>query len=98
MSNPNVDLYKIMKGRAYGIAQVATGCTNEDAVRRGFTDVYALIMSDSDHARQPAFLALLPRAIPSEGHRRVLLDGMAGEYTNLSDWMAYVDRESPDAN
>lgn len=54
------------------------------------------IMSDSDHARMPMFLGLLPSAIPAEAHRQILLDGMAREYAGADGWMAYVDRENGD--
>jgi hypothetical protein len=36
---------------------------------------------------------LLPKEF-SEGHRQVLLDGLAQEYAGVENWMAYVDRES----
>jgi hypothetical protein len=87
------DLYAILKGKAYGAATVTSGHSNADAKRSGYKDVYDLIMSDSDHPRQPAFLALLSRDLP-EGHRKVLLDGLAREYAAAGGWMAYVDRET----
>lgn len=87
-------LYEIMKGRAYGVAEIATGCTNAEAIQRGYSDVYGLLMSDSDDPRQAAFLTLLPSTIESEGHRRILLDGLARQFTDLPGWLAYVDRET----
>lgn len=87
-------LYGIMKGRSYGVAQVASGCSNAEAQARGFADLFEMIMSDSDHARQATFLLLLPSTIPAEVHRRILLDGMAKEYVDCEDWMAYADKEN----
>jgi hypothetical protein len=84
------DLYKIMKGKAYRLAATII------APRFQGGDLLKTIMSDSDHARMPMFLGLLPSAIPAEAHRQILLDGMAREYGSSKDWMAYVDREVGD--
>ena len=81
------NLYPIMKGKAYRLAQSII------APREQGEDLLATIMSDSDHTRQAAFLMLLPRHMPSEAHRQILLDGLAREYAGLDCWMAYVDLE-----
>ena len=81
------DLYKIVKGRAYRLAQTII------APRAQGEDLLATIMPDSDHTRQGVFLTLLPQHIPSEAHRQVLLDGLAREYAGVDGWMTYVDRE-----
>ncbi len=52
-----------------------------------------MIMSDSDHPRQQAFLMMI-RVKLSEKQCIVLLDGLAKEYAGLDGWMAYVDREA----
>jgi hypothetical protein len=88
------ELYSVLKEQAYGAAQVTAGCGNSEAHIKGFIDVFDLIMSNSNHSRQPTFLGLLPEIIPSEGDRQVLLDGMAREYAGLNDWAAYVDQQS----
>jgi hypothetical protein len=49
-------------------------------------------MSDSDHPRQQQFLLLVQQEF-SEGHRQILLDGLANEYADLDGWMAYAVRE-----
>ena len=82
------DLYPIMKGKAYRLAQ-----TLMVPKHRG-EDLLATIMSDSDHARVPLFLVHLPEAIPAEAHRQVLLNGMAREYAGVDGWMAYVERKN----
>lgn len=87
-------LYGIMKGRSYGIAQIASDCSNAEAQARGFADLFEMIMSDSDHARQATFLLLLPSTIPAEAHRRILLDGMAKEYADCEDWMDYAGKDN----
>jgi hypothetical protein len=87
------DLYDVVKGRAYGLAATVSGKSNEDARTAGFRDVFDYIMSDSDHPRQAAFLIALPEQMP-EGHRKILLDGMAQEYAGLGGWMEYVNRET----
>ena len=56
MSHEATGFYGVMKGRAYALAQVATGCSTKDAQARGFKDVFGLLMSDSDHDRQAMFL------------------------------------------
>jgi hypothetical protein len=90
-----VNLYSVVKGRAYALAATASGKSNADAKGAGFTDVFDYIMSDSDHPRQVAFLMALPDLMP-EGHRIILLDGMAKEYAGLDGWMTYVDRKTRD--
>ena len=82
------DLYPIVKGKAYRLAQ-----TLMVPKHRG-EDLLATIMSDSDHARVPLFLVHLPEAIPAEAHRQVLLNGMAREYAGVDGWMAYVERKN----
>ncbi len=81
------NLYPIMKGKAYRLAQTII------APREQGEDLLATIMSDSDHARQAKFLMLLPQHIPSEAHRQILLDGLAREYAGVDGWMAYVALE-----
>lgn len=89
----NTPLYEALKGQVYDIAQVTTSRGNAEARNEGFRDVYDLIMSDSDHPRQQAFLMMIVDRL-SEKQRIVLLDGMAKEYAGLDGWMAYVDREA----
>ncbi|GJD96603.1 hypothetical protein [Methylobacterium iners] len=88
----NSPLYENLKGQVYDIAQIAAGRGNAEAQTEGFRDVYDLIMSDSDHPRQPAFLGLIMDRL-SEKQRPILLDGLAREYAGVDSWMAYVDRE-----
>jgi hypothetical protein len=88
------NLYSMLKGRAYYTAITATGRSNADAQASGFKDVYDLLMSDSDHPRQAGFLTLLTDDIMPEGHRRILLDGMAKEYAGVEGWLQYVERET----
>lgn len=81
------NLYPIMKGRAAGLAKtVATPRWQGD-------DVFAAIMSDSDHPRQAQFLMMLPDHMPSEKHRQILLDGLAREFGNAENWKSYVERD-----
>jgi hypothetical protein len=82
------DLYPIMKGKAYRLAETIIAPKYQDE------DLLATIMSDSDNNRQALFLTMLSQAIPAEAHRQILLDGMAREYAGVNGWMAYVDRES----
>jgi hypothetical protein len=82
------DLYPIMRGKAYRLAEtiIAPKYQGEDLLKT--------IMLDSDDPRQALFLTMLPQVIPAEAHRQILLDGMASEYAGLNGWMAYVDRET----
>lgn len=82
------DLYAIMKARALPLARTIVMNPDEDA--------FAVIMADSDDSRQAHFLMMLEGSIPAEGHRRILLDGLAREYAGVDGWMAYVDRECKD--
>lgn len=86
------DLYAVLKGRVYSEACIHSGHTNESAKIAGFKDVYDVIMSDSDHDRQPNFLMNMMQVL-TDGHRQVLLDGLAREYAGVDGWMAYVARE-----
>lgn len=85
-------LYDNLKGLAYGAAQIATGRSNPEAQAEGFRDVFDLIMSDSNHSRQPVFLGLIANELSQDQHK-ILLDGMAKEYAGCDGWLAYVDRE-----
>ncbi len=82
------DLYHIMKGKAYRLAETIIAPKYQDE------DLLKTIMSDSDDSRQPLFLSMLPQVIPTEAHRQILLDGLAREYAGGGGWMAYVERET----
>ncbi|WP_316197812.1 hypothetical protein [Bradyrhizobium sp. SZCCHNS2002] len=82
------DLYRIMKGKAYRLAETII------APKHQGEDLLQTIMSDSDHSRHPLFLSMLPQVIPAEAHRQILLDGLAREYAGVDGWMAYVERET----
>ena len=84
------DLYRIMKGKAYRLAETIIASKHQGE------DLLQTIMSDSDHTRQPLFLSMLPQVIPAEAHRQILLDGLAREYAGVEGWMAYVERETSD--
>lgn len=86
-------LYNVMKMRAYHLVETITGHTHKTAADKGFRDLWDMVMSDSDHARQYFFLAHLPNFL-SESQRQILLDGLALEYQGCKDWMTYVDRET----
>ena len=64
-----MSVYEVVKGRAYGLAQIVTGRSNQEAIQEGFRDVFDLLMSDSDNARQQQFLIQLPSHF-TEGHRQ----------------------------
>jgi hypothetical protein len=83
------DLYPIMKGKAYRLAKTIIAPKSQDE-----DDLLKTIMSDSDHTRQATFLTMLPTVIPAVAHRQILLDGLAREYAGVTDWMAYVERET----
>ena len=85
-------MYSNLKGLAYPAACLASGRSNQEAATAGFSDVFDLIMSDSDHPRQGVFLMRLMAAL-SEKQRQILLDGLAAEYADCANWLAYVDRE-----
>ncbi len=84
------DLYAIMKGKAHPLARVVVNGSEE---KDNGGDLFATIMSDSDHPRQQHFLRLLSSYIPAEGHRQILLDGLAREYAGVDGWLAYIDLE-----
>jgi hypothetical protein len=93
MEKHNTGLYDALKGQAYALASSVTGETHSDAQRKGYKDLWDLIMSDSDHPRQLAFLMALPSVL-SEKQRQVLLDELAREYASCDGWVEYVERES----
>ena len=80
------DLYSITKGKAYSLACIVSGRNNAEAKTEGFKDVFDLIMSDSGRSRQAHFLLQLT-PLMAEGHRKILLDGLAREYAGLDGWM-----------
>lgn len=79
-----------MKGKVHPLARIVVNSSDE---QKNGGDLFATLMSDSDHPRQQHFLRLLPSYLPAEGHRQILLDGLAREYAGVADWMAYVDLE-----
>ena len=86
-------LYTILKGKVYGEACIYSGHNNHSAQVAGYKDVFDVIMSDSDHSRQPLFIMHLVQTMP-QGHRQILLDDMAREYASVDGWMDYVDQEN----
>ena len=94
LANSYDPLYETLKGKAYHLAETVTGHTHITAHAKGFEDLWAMIMADSDHIRQYNFLAHLPREL-SDKQRPILLDGLARQYQNCKGWMDYVDRENP---
>jgi hypothetical protein len=91
-SNQN-DLYTIAKGKAYALAELVSGASNEDARRGGYRDVFDFIMSDSEHSRYTAFVKSIGDVLP-EGNRKILLDGLAREYAGVDGWGAFVERRT----
>lgn len=87
------ELYDVMKRKAYALASSVTGTSNTDAKAAGYEDLWDLLMTDSDHPRQSMFLMGLPHVL-SEKQRRILLDGLAREYTDADGWLDYVRREA----
>ena len=83
------ELYTILRGKAYrGLALV--GLDHTHARTAGFTDGWAMLMHPDNWPKMSSFLALLLRDMPDTGHRQVLLDGLAQQYTEYHGWIPYA--------
>ena len=79
--------YKTLKSNAYALVCACTGSNNHAAESAGYDDVYALLMSDTEHLRVKHFLMRLSdEAGLSDSESNILLDGLAKEYRQCLNW------------
>lgn len=85
-----MSLYDKLKGQAYS-ALATCGMDHKLAQSKDFKDGWQMLIHAHDSHHMPLFLNLINETL-SEKQRQVLLDGLADEYTEHSNWLDYVDR------
>lgn len=81
-------LTSILRGRAYTLLS-ATGLTNTMAQRLGHKDAFHQLMVEHDSNAAAWFYEMLPTVL-SEAERKVLLDGLAAQYTDSNSFREYM--------
>ncbi|WP_430407323.1 hypothetical protein [Hydrogenophaga sp.] len=84
-------LYTVLKGQAYDVLATIASCDHQKAAAKGYRDGWQMLMDLHDENEMAVFCAALPGHL-SEAQSKILLDGLAREYTSCDGWMAYVDR------
>lgn len=86
MSNINAGL----KGLAYSVLSTLASCDHGKAKSKGYKDGWAMLLDKHDDNEMAVFCTSLPQVL-SEDQAKVLLDGLAREYTPLPNWLDFVD-------
>jgi hypothetical protein len=87
------NLYEITKGKAYNVLSVIAGCDHNKAKTKGYQDGWQMLVDRHDDNEMALFCQNLPSALTGD-HARILLDGIAREYTGLKDWPEFADGAS----
>jgi hypothetical protein len=83
-------IYAGLKGQAYGILSTIASCDHPKAAAQGYKDGWQMLLDKHDDSAMAVFCAALPKVL-SEAQSRVLLDGLAAEYTQFKSWGEFVD-------
>jgi hypothetical protein len=87
MSSP---LYLSLKGQAYPILAAIASCDHPKATSQGYRDGWQLLIDRHDGPEMASFCLSLPTTL-TPAQAKVLLDGLAQEYTQFSTWLEFVD-------
>jgi hypothetical protein len=83
-------LYEATKGLAYATLATIASCENSKAKVRGYRDGWEMLMDLHDKSEMALFCTHLPRAL-SETQSKILLDGLAQQYTQFNTWGDFVE-------
>jgi hypothetical protein len=83
-------VYTSLKGVAYATLATIASCDHNKAKAAGYTDGWQMLLDKHDGAEMVAFCGALPRVL-SEEQCKVLLDGLAEEYTQFKRWPEFAD-------
>lgn len=90
-------LYAGLKGQAYPVLATIASCDHPKAASLGYSDGWQMLLDRHDGNEMATFCLALPKVL-SEAQAKVLLDGLAQEYAQFSNWAAFADAcsEHPD--
>lgn len=83
-------LYEALKGQAYSVLSTAASCDHPKAAAHGYKDGWQMLLDKHDESEMALFCGALPGVL-SEAQSRVLLDGLAAEYTQFKTWGEFVN-------
>lgn len=84
-----MSIYEGMKGQAYSILAIHASCDHQKAKAKGYSDGWQMLLDKHDDDEMAAFCLALPNVL-SPSQAKVLLDGLAKEYTEFETWDAYA--------
>lgn len=83
-------IYDGLKGQAYSVLATNASCDHSKAKSKGYKDGWQLLLDQHDDNEMALFCASLPQVL-SEAQAKVLLDGLAREYTEFDNWLDYTN-------
>lgn len=87
MSTP---LYEALKGQAYATLATLASCDHGKAASKGYKDGWQMLLDKHEENEMTVFCTALPNVM-SAPQAKLLLDGLAREYTQFSNWLAFVE-------
>lgn len=81
--------YTACKGMAYSLLASIASCDHQNAKAKGYSDGWKMLLDKHDDTEMAAFCTGLPEVL-SQAQATVLLDGLAKEYTEFSNWPDFV--------
>jgi hypothetical protein len=83
-------LYPAMKGLAYPVLSTVASCDHLKATAKGYKDGWQMLLDMHDQNEMAMFCISLPKTMSLE-QSTILLDGLAQEYTEFSNWPDFAD-------
>lgn len=84
-----MSLYDMTKAKTYASLAVC-GFDHNLAKSKGFKDGWDMLIQSHNDNGYAMFMGLLMKDEPSQAKRRILLDGLATEYTQHKCYLDYV--------
>ena len=79
-----------LRGIAYTVLSTVAGCDHQRAKQRGYKDGWQMLLDKHDDSEMFFFCATLPKFMNGDECQE-LLDDLAIEYTQFTNWLDYVD-------
>lgn len=83
-------IYEGLKGQAYSDLSTLASCDHGKAKSKGYKDGWQMLLDKHDDNEMAIFCASLPQVL-SEAQAKVLLDGLAVEYTRFPNWLCFAN-------
>jgi hypothetical protein len=86
-----------MKGLAYSVLASIASCDHPKAKSKGYADGWEMLLDLHDKNEMAVFCVGL-QSVMSETQAKILLDGLAIEYTQFSNWLDFAEAcaDNPD--